>query len=476
MRFNSTRRTIRVSALGPAEIANRMQISKNVNLGIPNRPSVYGKMLLTGGTLGCLCGPGIRRSLNGVYLSGNAPPQVVIGPIAARIIALRKSGVAPQVALLDALTALNSTGVKVVTPAIHLQLAAGLQPFPGGALNGLGAATVGAAVTGASVGTAAVAIGIGVAAMLGQTIIPIPGVGAVIGAIVFEAMQLMKRHVGLAEAAWTSPGFYQSLRVTNGRDYDEKQFSEAFKGMMDTGNNIVPGCGPDRHKNPDCLLGPMAAVIAQGYLSNTVPLTATTSQVFANVVKPWLLAGAGGLVNGAALAGESTQLLMMMAATDRYLAGQAMTRGDMPAYAGQGGAHTPSLVQALQPMLAQPMTTTPQMTQATVGAPAYQSATNAGGPAFYLNNPPLVNVQDATAGGAPSIYPVATSPTLMPQTTGATGYPSTYPPGYSPAGPAIGYNMPPGQTQPISSPGQQTATLPWGAIIAAGAALLTLGK
>jgi hypothetical protein len=502
MRFQTGANALRISALGPAAAAGRLQQAREWNQGMmraapfrPNAPAIRRAQsasinrgvppidlrgMMRGGSTGLMgcCGLG--------DLSGNAPPKVIVGPIAARIISLRRSGVSPQIALLDALTALHSQGVQTITPEIHLQLAAGLQPFPQG-LSGLGALglppVVGGAMTGAAVGAfavstgAAAALGIGAGIAIGQTMIPIPGVGAVIGAVVFEAMQLMKRHVGKAEAAWANQSFYNSLRVMNGRDYDEQKFSEAFKGMMDTGNNIVPGCGPDRHKNPDCLLGPMAGVIAQGYLSGAVPLTATTAQMFQTVVKPWLMSGAGGLVNGAALAAEPIQLLMMQAATDRYMAGQAMTRGDMPAYAGQGGAHTPTLLQALQPMLraAAPMTTTPQVVQSTPGDPLNPPATNAGGPAFYRGNPPVVNVQDGTGGANPPIYPVAVSSSMSPGTQGSTGYPTTYAP-YPPipsGGPAIGTQIVPGQSAPMSAPGGLTANLPWGLILAAGVALLS---
>jgi hypothetical protein len=454
---------LRRASLGPAAIAARANVSRAINAGISQR-----HFMARGGSLGVL---GSRR---GHAISGEAlgccglgslgssiPPPVVIGPIAARIIALRKQGMSPQAALLDAMMILNAQGVKAVTWPIHLQLAAGLQPFPSalsGFLGALGlapaasnlyssaAAGATAAGTAASVSTVAASAlaSIGSSIAIGQTAIPIPVVGAAIGLIIGAALYFGKRHVGKAEAAWNNQGFYNSLNTMAGRDYDEKQFSEAFKGMMDTGNNIVPGCGPDRHKNPDCLLGPMAAVIAQGYMSQAVPLSANSSQVFNTVVKPWLMSGAAGLVNGSNLARESIQLRMMQAATDRYLAGQAMTRGDMPSYGNQG-AHTPTLLQALTPMLQVPVTTTPQ-----------QPPSNAGGPVYMPGLPPMVNVQDPSSGASPAVYVPAS----------AVRYP------YTGAGPATAIGAPPVNATTLTP----KSAIPWGPIIAAGAAAISLLK
>lgn len=295
---------------------------------------------------------------------GATPGTTVIGPIAAQILGLRKKGFSPKAAHDAALATLALRGVTTITPDIQAQLVAGLQKTPG--LSGLGSLGAGVASAGFKAGAtaasvapvAAAGLGMGSAIVLGQTAIPIPVVGAVIGAVIGAALLLTRRHVGAAEASWTAPGFYASLNNTQGRDYDEKQFSEAFKGMMDTGNNIVPGCGADRHKDPDCLLGPMAAVIANGYLTGAVPLSATLDQAFNASVLPWLQSGAGGLVNWGTLSGEPTQLKMMKAATDRYLAGEAMTRGDMPSY-GNKGKNTPTLIQVLQPILQPAQSTAP---------------------------------------------------------------------------------------------------------------------
>ena len=471
MRYTSAgdSQILRRIARGPAASALLARRIADINQGLPQlrygsagitRGGSFGAMVHDVGqnyqALGC-CGLG---SLGAVPASN----VVRIGPIAARIIALRKSGMSPKLAMLDAIATLNAQGAKVITPEIHLQLAAGLQKISGLAgLNGflgslglapvIGAGLTAGSVAGSSVGAAAAtAAGIGSGMLIGQTAIPIPLVGAAIGAIVFEAAHLLQRHVGKAEAAWNNQAFYNSLKVMNGRDYDEHQFSEAFKGMMDTGNNIVPGCGADRHKNPDCLLGPMANVIAQAYLSRRVPLSATTRDVYAAAVQPWLASGAGRLVNWSNLSKEPIQQSMMMAATDRYLAGQPMTRGDMASYGNQG-AKTPTLVQALQPILQQPTTTNPQLSApgtATQAVPSYNYP--AGGV------PPLVGPNQTTQTGSPVYAPgpsYAPGPTYAP-----TGQPTYVAPG----------------TTVVSSaakPGGLAAMIPWGLVIAAGAAVLS---
>lgn len=455
MRFSAPKDTaiLRRAAMGPAAMADRSKRIAQINLGLPQKSFVSAETMRRGGSFGYMgryrddgdfntlgCCAGMQSNLGSL----SVPKVIRVGPIAARMIELRTKGIPDKVALLDAMATLARQGEEVITADHHLQLAAGLQPLNrrgfAGLLGSLGLAPViGAGVTGGSVGASAIgtaaagAIGIGGGIALGQTVIPIPVVGAVIGAAIFEAVHLMQRHVGSAEASWTSPGFYASLSRLNGRDYDEKQFSEAFKGMMDTGNNIVPGCGPDRHKNPDCLLGPMAGVIAQGYLSGAVPLSATTQQVFNTAVLPWLQSGAGGLVNWANLAKEPIQQRMMMAATDRYLAGQAMTRGDMPSY-GNAGAHTPSLVQALQPILQQPTTSTPGS-----GSPVYPTAPPPTAAQPTYNYPPGGVAPIDTGGGGmtapPLPVPGGGTPYYSPPTGGgpAVGAPPLLPPVSGPA-------------------------------------------
>ncbi|MGH8337782.1 MAG: hypothetical protein ACRETL_13390, partial [Gammaproteobacteria bacterium] len=234
MRYTAPRHSVILqrAALGPAAVAARAQMIRHINLGLPQRAFVSADMMRRGGSLGGMgcCGLGALA----------VPPSVTIGPIAAQLINLRKSGVTPQAALVTVLAQLAAKGESVVTPAIHLQLAAGLQPMPSGLhgfLGALGLAPVGAAgMTGSTLAastagagalaTGATSIGLatgvgslGAGIALGQTVIPFPVVGAVIGAVVFEAMHLLKRHVGKAEAAWANQGFYNSLRSMNGRDY-----------------------------------------------------------------------------------------------------------------------------------------------------------------------------------------------------------------------------------------------------------------
>jgi hypothetical protein len=447
MRFTSPGSVLKMRAASQGPAA-RAESIRRVNQGLPQIPFVSSETMRRGGSmgmqsqsanaLGCLCGPGDPG-----FLGDITPPLVIIGPIAARMIQMRAAGASPQAALLDAYARLQRQGVKIITPEIHMQIAAGMQPMSLGTTNLRGLGSLGLApalqtglttgtVAASSVGTGvASALGIGSALAVGQTAIPIPVVGAVIGAAIYEAVHLLQRHVGKAEAAWNSPAFLNSLKSTNGRDYDEHSFSEAFKGMLDTGNNIVPGCGPDRHKDPDCLLGPMANVIAQGYLSRAVPLSATTSDVYRIAVQPWLASGAGKLVNWANLAKEPTQQLMMQAAADRYLAGQAMTRGDMASYGNQG-AHTVPLVQALQPILQQmaPTTNTPTpapvVTQPTSNyvqpiSTAPQLPDNTGTAPSIISTGVLAPPLASTGGGSTTTYqaspiiaapPVASAPAM----------------------------------------------------------------
>jgi hypothetical protein len=476
MRYNVPKNSnyLQHGSRGPAAVAANALAARKINLGLRQSPyvNINADMMRRGGSLGC-CG------LSGLGAVAVAP-MVQIGPIAQKLMQLRKS-MSAKAALAAVMIDLHSKGYTTVTPEIHLQLAAGMQPAPGllnGFLGALGLAPVagagmtagsiaataagaGAVATGATAaGLTVVGTGLGAGIMLGQTAIPIPVVGAVIGAIVFEAVHLLSnKHVGKATAAWTSPGFYASLRTTAGRDYDEKQFSEAFKGMMDTGNNIIGGCGADRHKDPDCFMQPLAGAIAQGYLSQTVPLSATTQQVFQNVVIPWLKSGGGATqVHWNTLAGEPTQQLMIQAATDRYLADQPVTRGDMASY-GNVGMHTPTLVQALQPILQQPTTTTPQV-NAPVTAPGYvQPGSNQ--PGVGVPAPPSID----QPVGAPTPYSGGGGPNPT------TPY---YSPGsYSPAPISVGAG---GGGGGAGAPGAAPTAIPWGPIIAGGAAILTFLK
>lgn len=291
-----------------------------------------------------------------------------VSVVAAKIAAPVKSLAPPIVPnLKTAVTVAPVAASKVVAlkkPAIV--------PRAGGKMQGLGylgmsqdvAATAKGASEGAMVATAAGAAISGAIAMglIGQTAIPIPGVGFVIGAIIGEAMQLLKAREGKAAKSWDSliaswPGAIQQhpqIGQNEGRSLTELAFGEGFKGMMDKGQNIFPGCGADGHKNPDCFNQPLANVIVKGYVSGAVPLDAGTAEVYQTVVQPWLAAGANGLVNWTNLQKEPTQQMMIMAAVDRYLAGMPITRADMVEYSPNGaspyvsqGFHTPSLVDAL---------------------------------------------------------------------------------------------------------------------------------
>lgn len=291
-----------------------------------------------------------------------------VSVVAAKIAAPPKS-LAPAIVpnLKTAVTVAPVAASKVVAlkkPAIV--------PRAGGKMQGFGylglsqdvAASAKGASEGAMIATAAGSVISGAIAMglIGQTAIPIPGVGFVIGAIIGEAMQLLKAREGKAAKSWDSlvaswPGATQQhpqVGQNEGRGLTELAFGEGFKGMMDKGNNIFPGCGSDGHKNPDCFNQPLANVIVQGYVSGKVPLDAGTAEVYQTVVQPWLASGANGLVNWGNLQKEPTQQTMIMAAVDRYLAGMPITRADMVEYSPNGaspyvtqGFHTPSLVDAL---------------------------------------------------------------------------------------------------------------------------------
>lgn len=282
--------------------------------------------------------------------------------ISAQMIALRQRGASPQAALTAAMGLLYAKGERVVTPAIQKQLAAGLQPLTKG-MGSLGiASTAMTAVSEAATG-----------AKVGQTVIPVPVVGAIIGAVGGAVYAIIhKSPVGKASMTWNQyvqSGAWQQ----SGRAIDEHSWGEAFKGMMDEGNNAFPGCGADRHKDMDCFTSKLANAIVQGYLSKQVPISASTDQVFQAVVIPWLSGGAGGLVNWNNLshepgqpAGNTIQMQMVKQGVDRYLAGLPITRADMSSYTGMGyNTHVPPLAQALQSLL-QPAVSAPVATAAAV--------------------------------------------------------------------------------------------------------------
>jgi hypothetical protein len=200
-------------------------------------------------------------------------------------------------------------------------------------------------------------------------------IGAAIGAAVGAIGSLFgPAKLGQAAVTWnnmTSEGYL--LQNTNPISYDERYIGEAYKGAMDEGNNIWPGCGSDGYKNPDCFYAPLAQAIISGYLNKVVPITAEPAQVWSAVVVPWLQSGAGGLFNWPAAVAEanaqklpySQQELLIEAAMTRYLNGLPITRANMPAYAASGGAstyaqwNTPSITTALASLLVPPPAPTP---------------------------------------------------------------------------------------------------------------------
>jgi hypothetical protein len=209
----------------------------------------------------------------------------------------------------------------------------------------------------------------------------IPGVGTIIGAAVGAVLGAVgslfgPAKEGQAAETWDDMVKNAYLFKTLGRAFDERYFAEALKGMMDKGNNAWPGCGSDGYKNPDCFAGPLAQTIVKGYLAKTVPLTATTAQVYNSVVVPWLKGGAGGIFTWAPYAAENTangniQGLMVTALVDRYLAGLPVTRADMPEYAGQGYTdHEPTLNVALASLLQTTAAPSPSPSVALAQAPA----------------------------------------------------------------------------------------------------------
>jgi len=241
--------------------------------------------------------------------------------------------------------------------AAKLHGAGGIVPR-GSRAAGLGATTaqsVQIASTTAKVGAMAApaiasAFGISAGAAAGS-VVPIVGtvIGAAIGFLVGKFFGPAK--LGQASVTWNDMVAKGYLTQQQGRAFDERYFGEALKGAMDEGNNVWPGCGPDRHKNPDCFFGPMSQVILAGYTSGKVPVTANTATVFQTVVIPWLASGANGLVNWQNLThepgqpvGNTGQELLLEAATDRYINGLPIVRGDMQAYAGKGyTTHEPSI-------------------------------------------------------------------------------------------------------------------------------------
>ncbi len=227
---------------------------------------------------------------------------------------------------------------------------------------------IGEAATNASQATRStsdIASGVSIGATAGSIF---PGVGTVIGAAVGAVVGAIgslfgPAKLGQAALTWNDMTQHGYLFSQRGQAFDERYIGEAYKGAMDEGTNVWPGCGNPGYTNPDCFYSKLASVIAQGYLSGKVPLSASTSQVYTTVVVPWLASGAGGLFNYAnALAEQkqqgtamSQQELLIQAAVDRYIGGLPITRANMPAYAAYASQYarwsTPSITTALASLL-----------------------------------------------------------------------------------------------------------------------------
>ena len=202
------------------------------------------------------------------------------------------------------------------------------------------------------------------------SLVPIVGtiVGGIIGGLIGSFFGPAK--LGKASVTWNDMVQHGYLQQERGAQFDERYFGEALKGAMDEGNNVWPGCGADRHKSPDCFFGPMSQAILAGYTSGTVPVTANTATVFQSVVLPWLQSGRAG-VNWGTLAHEPTQQLLLEAATDRYINGMPIVRGDMQAYAGQGyTTHEPSISAVLSQAQSAPTVSSSVATQPVASIPS----------------------------------------------------------------------------------------------------------
>lgn len=247
-------------------------------------------------------------------------------------------------------------------------------------------------------------------ATIGTAIFPGVGtaIGAAVGAIVGAIGSLFgPAKEGQAAATWDNMVSEGYLGKQPGRAFDERYYAEAMKGAMDKGNNVWPGCGKNGYKNPDCFYGPMAKVIVQGYLNKTVPLSATTADVYNDVVVPWLKGGAAGLFSWAPFAAENAangnqQGALVEGAVDRYLGGLPITRADMTEYDDQGYTdHEPALNVALASLLQ------------TTAAPSTSSSVT-------VANAPSAVVPSAIAAAAAKIAAPAIAAKVVPVQTVAT--------------------------------------------------------
>jgi hypothetical protein len=171
------------------------------------------------------------------------------------------------------------------------------------------------AETGAAIGSVVPVVGTLVGAVLG-------GIGGAISSLFGSGKK------GAASGSWDQLTKSNALQSTPGRDFSSKSWSEAFKGMLDEGNNIFAGGGKDRHKDPDALAKPLEQQV-QGAMAKLGP-NATTDQVYNQVIVPWMQSSGSGL-NWNVLKNEPQQQLMIKSAVDRVLAGEPIVRSEMQA-------------------------------------------------------------------------------------------------------------------------------------------------
>jgi hypothetical protein len=169
------------------------------------------------------------------------------------------------------------------------------------------------AETGAAIGSVVPVVGTLVGAVLG-------GIGGAISSLFGSGKK------GAAAGSWDQLTKSNALQKTPGRDFSAHSWSEAFKGMLDEGNNIFAGGGKDRHKDPDALAKPLEQQV-QGAMAKLGP-NATTDQVYNQVIVPWMQSSGSGL-NWNVLKNEPQQQLMIKSAVDRVLAGEPIVRSEM---------------------------------------------------------------------------------------------------------------------------------------------------
>lgn len=159
----------------------------------------------------------------------------------------------------------------------------------------------------------------------------IPGIGTLIGAVVGGIAGAISSvfgsgKPGKAAGSWDQLTKSNALASNPGRSFTQRSWAEAFKGMLDEGNNIFAGGGKDRHKDPDALAKPLEAQVKAGM--TTLGPNATTDQVYNQVIVPWMQSNASGL-NWSVLKNEPQQQLMIKSAVDRVLAGEPIVRAEM---------------------------------------------------------------------------------------------------------------------------------------------------